>query len=68
MISIPVVVNEKEVIVYEMQMSEKMPMFNYWGRGREIIHRLIMRAAMTDKLSDFNLELTDERAISSIIV
>ena len=52
---------------YVMRMGEKMPTFNYWPRGREIIHRLIMRAAMSEKLEDFRLYRTNETAIDSII-
>ena len=42
-----------EVMHYTMRFSEKMPAFNFWPRGREIIHRLIMRAAMAENLNEF---------------
>ena len=35
-----------------MRMGETMPVFNFWPRGREIIHRLIMKAATTENLED----------------
>ena len=50
-----------------MRMGETMPAFNYWPRGREIIHRLIMKAAMTDSVDDLKLLRTDDSAIQSII-
>ena len=55
LVNIPVVIKGVEMLCYVMRMGEKMPAFNYWPRGREIIHRLIMRAAMTDNLDDFHL-------------
>ena len=56
-----------EVLSYVMRMGETMPAFNYWPRGREIIHRLIMKAAMTDSVDDLKLLRTDDGAIQSII-
>ena len=56
-----------EVLSYVMRMGETMPAFNYWPRGREIIHRLIMKAAMTDSVDDLKLLRTDDSAIQSII-
>ena len=56
-----------EVLSYVMRMGEAMPAFNYWPRGREIIHRLIMKAAMTDSVEDLKLLRTDDAAIQSII-
>lgn len=55
------------MLCYVMRMGEVMPVFNYWPRGREIIHRLIMRAAMTDNLEDFELRRTDAIMLESII-
>ena len=52
---------------YIMRLSEKMPVFNYWPRGREIIHRLILRCAKAENLQEFVLIHTDESAIESII-
>ena len=52
---------------YIMRLSEKMPVFNYWPRGREIIHRLIMRCSKAEGLQEFVLIHTDESAIESII-
>ena len=56
-----------EVLSYVMRMGEKLPAFNFWPRGKEIIHRLIMRAATADSVDDFQLLQTDEEAIQSII-
>ena len=51
-----------------MRMGEKMPKFNYWPRGREIIHRLIMKAATPGiKLSDLELTSVDEDTLRSLI-
>ena len=55
------------MLSYVMRMGETMPAFNYWPRGREIIHRLIMKAAMTDSVDDLKLLRTDDGAIQSII-
>ena len=67
LVSIPVVIKNVEMISYVMRISERMPVFNYWPRGVEIIHRLIMRAAMSDSLEDFRLYYTDESCLESII-
>ena len=50
-----------------MRMGEKMPAFNFWPRGREIIHRLIMKAATADSLDDFKIYQTEESALQSIV-
>ena len=55
------------MLSYVMRMGDKMPAFNYWPRGREIIHRLILKAATTDSIDDLKLYRTDESAIESII-
>lgn len=47
--------NLVEVLTYVMRMGEKMPVFNYWPRGKEIIHRLIMRAAMAENIDEFTI-------------
>ena len=44
-----------------------MPYFNYWPRGREIIHRLILKAAMTDNIDDLKLKRTSETVINSLV-
>ena len=44
-----------EVMSYVMRLGEKMPVFNFLPRGKEIIHRLIMKAATTDNVNDFTL-------------
>ena len=67
LVNIPVVIKNVEMLSYVMRISEKMPAFNYWPRGVEIIHRLIMRAAMSDSLEDFRLYRTDESCLESII-
>ena len=59
-ISIPVMIKGVEAISYDMLIGEKLPAFTYWPRGREIFHRLIMRAAMTDDLNDLKLYQTDD--------
>lgn len=56
-----------EVLSYVMRMGEKMPAFNFWPRGKEIIHRLIMKAASTDSLDNFTIYQTDESVLHSII-
>ena len=56
-----------EVLSYVMRMGEKLPAFNYWPRGKEIIHRLIMKAATAESEDDFILHQTDEEALVSII-
>ena len=60
LISIPVVIKNVEQLNYVMRIGERMPAFNYWPRGVEIIHRLIMRAAMSDSVEDFRLYRTDD--------
>ena len=50
-----------------MRMGEEMPIFNYWPRGKEIIHRLIMKAAMTDDPEKLRLKRTDESILDSVI-
>ena len=68
LVNIPVVIKGVEVISYVMRMGESMPIFNYWARGREIIHRLILKAAMTDHLEDLTLKRTNESLISESII
>ena len=55
------------MLSYVMRMGETMPAFNYWPRGREIIHRLIMKAAMTDSVDDLKLQRTDDGVVQSLI-
>ena len=50
-----------------MRMGENMPAYNFWPRGREIIHRLIMRAAMTETLDELVLLRTPESNLRSIL-
>ena len=50
-----------------MRIGEKMPAFSFWPRGREIIHRLIMKAAEAESLEEFALIKTDESRLESII-
>ena len=45
--NIPVIIKGVEELTYVMRMGEEMPVFNFWPRGKEIIHRLIMKAATT---------------------
>lgn len=52
LVNIPVIIDGNEVISYVMRIGEAMPTFNFWPRGKEIIHRLILKAAMTDSLED----------------
>ena len=68
LVNIPVVIKGVEVISYVMRMGESMPIFNYWPRGREIIHRLILKAAMTDHLEDLTLKRTNESLINNSII
>ena len=67
LVNIPVTIKGVEMLSYVMRMGDKMPAFNYWPRGREIIHRLILKAATTDSIDDLKLYRTDESAIESII-
>ena len=67
LVQIPVTINDIDVLTYVMRIGEKMPKFNYWPRGREIIHRLIMKAALTDSPADLILEHTSEDALRSLI-
>ena len=67
LVNIPVVFKNVEMLSYVMRISDKMPAFSYWPRGLEIVHRLIMRAAMSDSLEDFRLYRTDESVLESII-
>ena len=67
LVNIPVVIKGVEMLCYVMRMGEKMPAFNYWPRGREVIHRLILRAALTDNPDDFKLTRTDPTLLESII-
>ena len=67
LVTVPVVVKGQELISYVMRMGETMPPFNYWPRGREIIQRLVLRAALADNLEEFKLFRTSEEAIQSII-
>ena len=50
-----------------MRMGENMPAYNFWPRGREIIHRLVMRAAMTETLDELVLLRTPESNLRSIL-
>ena len=56
-----------EVMSYVMRLGEKMPVFNFLPRGKEIIHRLIMKAATTDNVNDFTLYQTDDTLLDSIV-
>ena len=67
LVNIPVMIKGVEVINYVMRMGDEMPIFNYWPRGKEIIHRLIMKAATTDNAEKLRLERTDESILSSVI-
>ena len=67
LVNIPVVIKGTEVISYVMRMGQAMPVFNYWPRGREIIHRLILKAAMTDNIDDLKLKRTSETVINSLV-
>ena len=66
-IVVPVVIKGQEVLSYVMRIGENMPAFNFWPRGREIIQRLVLRAALSDGLNEFKLYRTSEESIKSII-
>ena len=66
-VKIPVIVKGVEMLCYVMRIGEKMPRFHVLPRGREVIHRLIMRAAMADSVEEFNLRQTDEEVFRSWI-
>lgn len=40
-----------------------MPAFNFWPRGREIIQRLVLRAATAESLDELKLYRTNEEMI-----
>ena len=67
LLQVPVTIQDIDVLTYVMRVGEKMPKFNYLPRGREIIHRLIMKAALTDNIDDLRLELTSEDVLKSQI-
>ena len=67
LVNIPVIIKGVDVLTYVMRMGEEMPAFNFWPRGKEIIHRLIMKAATTDKVEKLRLERTDESILDSVI-
>ena len=67
LVNIPVVIKGNEVLSYVMRMGEAMPVFNFWPRGREIIHRLIMKAAMMDNSDELKLVRTPEAVIHGLI-
>ena len=43
-------------IVYTTRIHEGIPSFTYLPRGREIIHRLIIRAAQCNSVEDLKLK------------
>ena len=55
------------MLTYVMRMGETMPIFNFWPRGREVIQRLILKAATTDNISDLNIYRTEEATLKTII-
>ena len=67
LVNIPVRIKGVEYMSYVMRMGENMPAYNFWPRGREIIHRLIMRAAMTETLDELVLLRTPESNLRSIL-
>ena len=67
MVTIPVEIKKVEVLSYVMRIGEKMPLFSFWPRGREIIHRLIMRAAMAESVEEFRLYRTEADQLKSSI-
>lgn len=67
LVTIPVVIKGTEVLSYVIRMGETMPVFNFWPRGREIIQRLVLKAAMADSLDEFKIYRTSEESIQSII-
>lgn len=67
LVNIPVIVRNEELINYVMRISEKLPAFNYLPRGKEIIHRLILKAATTKTIDELRLVKTEESVLESII-
>ena len=67
LVNVPVIIKGVEVISYVMRMGDKMPAFNYWPRGKEIIQRLVLRAAVTKDINELNLYRTSDEAIYSIM-
>jgi len=64
---VPVVIKGQERLQYAMRLNEKMPTFNFLPRGREIIHRLILRAAMAKGTEEFAVYRTNREALESLI-
>ena len=62
-IVVPVVIKGQELLSYVMRIGENMPAFNFWPRGREIIQRLVLRAALADGLNELKLYRTSEESI-----
>ena len=67
LVTIPVTIKGNQMLTYVMRMGETMPIFNFWPRGREVIQRLILRAATTDNISDLNIYRTEETTLKTII-
>ena len=67
LVTIPVTIKGNQMLTYVMRMGETMPIFNFWPRGREVIQRLILRAATTDNISDLNIYRTEEATLKTII-
>ena len=65
--NIPVIVRNEELISYVMHISEKLPAFSFLPRGKEIIHRLILKAASIKSIDELRLVKTDESVLESII-
>jgi len=67
LVTIPVTIKGNQMLTYVMRMGETMPIFNFWPRGREVIQRLILKAATTDNMSDLNIYRTEESTLKTII-
>lgn len=59
--------SQTEISNYAMRLNEKMPKFTFWPRGKEVIHRLIMRAATAESLEEFVIYQTDGSALQTIL-
>ena len=60
LIQMQVLIKQQEMINYVFRMSSRMPVFSLFPRGKEIIHRLIMRAATVESIDDLAVHRTPE--------
>ena len=47
--------DKNDPVTYNTRIYEEIPIFNYLPRGREIFHRLILKAAQCNDIEDLRL-------------